>query len=175
MRILYLGPPSPLLDWLEERAEVFQTQQDVVAEACTFKFDLGVSFGYRYKVSEWLLARGPILNLHIGYLPFNKGADPNLWAWIEGTPHGVTLHWMDEGIDTGEIFRRSKLSISPTSTLRTSHAALQDAAFFLFKNNWLDIMEIVGTRHFVKDRPDLPQGWDTPVADLKKKICYTDE
>jgi len=49
------------------------------------------------------------LNLHNSYLPWNRGAHPCTWALIDQTPHGVTMHWMDEGIDTGDIFLQERL------------------------------------------------------------------
>lgn len=49
------------------------------------------------------------LNLHNSYLPWNKGAHSCTWALIDQTPHGATMHWMDEGIDTGDIFLQERL------------------------------------------------------------------
>ena len=43
-------------------------------------------------------------NLHPGPLPEYAGLNVPSWAIYEGErSHGVTLHWMDEGIDTGPI------------------------------------------------------------------------
>lgn len=56
------------------------------------------------------------LNLHNSYLPWNRGAHPCTWALIDQTPHGVTMHWMDEGIDTGDIFIQEKLFPEPDDT-----------------------------------------------------------
>ena len=35
--------------------------------------------------------KGKIINLHISFLPFNRGYYPNLWSHQEGTPSGVTI------------------------------------------------------------------------------------
>src|SRR5262249_9626815 len=44
---------------------------------------------------EWLaLARWHPLNLHLGYLPHNRGRAPHLWPLIDGSPAGVSLHVM---------------------------------------------------------------------------------
>lgn len=51
------------------------------------------------------------LNLHNSYLPWNKGAHACTWAIVDQTPHGATMHWMDEGIDTGDIFHRERLQL----------------------------------------------------------------
>ena len=44
-----------------------------------------------------------ILNLHISYLPFNKGTHPNFWSFAENTPSGVTIHKINKKIDSGNI------------------------------------------------------------------------
>lgn len=51
----------------------------------------------------------PILNLHPGILPGIRGLDPLFWAHYYGREDwiGTTLHYIDEGIDTGPpILRR---------------------------------------------------------------------
>ena len=44
-------------------------------------------------------------NLHPGPLPEYAGLNVPSWAIYEGEKrsHGVTVHWMDEGVDTGPI------------------------------------------------------------------------
>lgn len=45
----------------------------------------------------------PIINLHISYLPGNRGAHPNFWSFYDETPSRVSIHLIDTGIDTGPI------------------------------------------------------------------------
>jgi len=41
---------------------------------------------------------------HIALLPANRGCNPIIWAIANGlSQHGVTMIWLDEGIDTGDI------------------------------------------------------------------------
>tara|TARA_B100001559_G_scaffold258870_1_gene223417 strand:+ start:166 stop:771 length:606 start_codon:yes stop_codon:yes gene_type:complete len=74
------------------------------------KFDLIISFGYRHIINKDIIKKleRPIINLHMSYLPFNRGAHPNFWSFMEKTPSGVTLHEIDTGIDTGKIIVRKK-------------------------------------------------------------------
>lgn len=44
------------------------------------------------------------LNLHPSRLPHHRGPDPIFWQLREGVdPLGVTVHWMDAHVDTGDI------------------------------------------------------------------------
>lgn len=57
------------------------------------------------------------LNLHDSLLPKFTGFSPVLWALISGeTEFGLTVHRMDEGLDTGDILVQRALPIGPTDT-----------------------------------------------------------
>lgn len=43
------------------------------------------------------------INTHPSFLPYNRGKHYNFWAVVEGVPFGVTLHFVNEGVDTGDI------------------------------------------------------------------------
>jgi UDP-4-amino-4-deoxy-L-arabinose formyltransferase/UDP-glucuronic acid dehydrogenase (UDP-4-keto-hexauronic acid decarboxylating) len=56
-------------------------------------------------------------NLHPGPLPEYAGLNVPSWAIYEGAlSHGVTLHWLDEGIDTGPIAWQERFDIELTDT-----------------------------------------------------------
>jgi methionyl-tRNA formyltransferase len=56
-------------------------------------------------------------NLHPGPLPEYAGLNVPSWAIYRGeSQHGVTLHWMDEGIDTGPIAWQERFPIEPGDT-----------------------------------------------------------
>lgn len=51
---------------------------------------------------------------HISLLPANRGCNPIIWAIANGlTQHGVTMIWLDEGIDTGDIAAQRPFHIHP--------------------------------------------------------------
>jgi methionyl-tRNA formyltransferase len=57
------------------------------------------------------------LNLHDSLLPKFTGFSPVLWALISGeSEFGLTVHRMDDGLDTGDILIQSALPIGPTDT-----------------------------------------------------------
>jgi methionyl-tRNA formyltransferase len=62
-------------------------------------------------------ARVGAFNLHPGPLPRYAGLNSTNWAIYRGeTEHGITLHRMARGIDTGPIAYQTRLPIGPTET-----------------------------------------------------------
>lgn len=87
-----------------------------------FSAELHVSMSYDQILREKILSLPPrgTLNCHAGALPFYRGRNPLTWAIINGeTDFGITVHWVDLGIDTGDIVRQIKVPIGPTDTYAT--------------------------------------------------------
>ena len=187
-KILFLGPEdAPLIPWLEAQGEklVHTSQrvclQDIKGKGYTFL----ISYGYRYILTQDILDLFPrrAINLHISYLPWNRGADPNFWSFVENTPKGVTIHYLDRGVDTGDIIDQTRVLFhEPHETLATSYAHLHRAIQALFKVHWPRIkagtcpwkrQEGKGSAHRVKDKDALSwllyRGWDTPVSLLTRE------
>ena len=61
-------------------------------------FDFIISFGYKFLLDKETIkaVNSSAINLHISYLPFNKGAHPNIWSILENTISGVTIHLIDK-------------------------------------------------------------------------------
>lgn len=47
-----------------------------------------------------------VLNVHLGLLPEIRGMSSPEWSLLKGVPVGVTIHYLDAGIDTGPILQR---------------------------------------------------------------------
>ena len=68
------------------------------------KYDVIISFWLQIHIANLPSQKiKKIINLHIGYLPYNRGAHPNFWSFMDNTPTGVTIHEIDKNIDTGKI------------------------------------------------------------------------
>ncbi|MFL6054979.1 MAG: methionyl-tRNA formyltransferase [Actinoallomurus sp.] len=80
---------------------------DGLAEALAgYHPDLIVVYGFPWKLSREILkiARLGVINIHPSLLPKYRGPLPVQWAVRNGDPEiGVTIHWMDEDLDTGNI------------------------------------------------------------------------
>ncbi len=100
--------------------------------------DIGASvfFGHIIRAEVISLFPSGILNLHPAYLPYNRGAFPNVWSIIDGTPAGVTFHYVDEGVDTGDIVARRDVPVLTTDTGMSLYARLEEACIRLFSESW---------------------------------------
>jgi methionyl-tRNA formyltransferase len=77
---------------------------------------VSVHFPYIIPPEVLDLARIGTLNLHPAYLPYNRGWHTPSWAILDGTPYGGTLHWVDEGLDTGQIALQRRVDVRPNDT-----------------------------------------------------------
>ncbi|OHB66420.1 MAG: hypothetical protein A2V70_21230 [Planctomycetes bacterium RBG_13_63_9] len=105
------------------------------------KPDIAVSVLLGYILRPELLDLPPAgcINVHPALLPYNAGAHPNVWSIVQGTPAGVTIHYMDESIDTGDLIAQSPVPVEPVDTGETLHHKLERAALALFQQTWPSI------------------------------------
>ncbi len=110
----------------------------IVERIAALRAELGVSilFGYRIPAPVTGLLPAGCVNLHPAYLPFNRGAYPNVWSIVDRTPAGVTIHFVDERIDAGDIVAQSRVEVEPTDTGESLYLRLEEAAFQLFCQTW---------------------------------------
>jgi len=114
---------------------------EVIETIRAWKPDIGISilFDYIFKPELFSILPQGIINLHPSYLPYNRGQYPNVWSIIDGTPSGVTLHYIDEGIDTGDIIAQKEVPVEPVDTGETLYRKLERASIELFKETWSQI------------------------------------
>ncbi len=194
MRILYLcNSSSPLIDYLLGNGEELIVTKDKIDMNFinSYQPEFIVSYGYRYIISKEILKRYPdaAVNLHISFLPWNRGADPNFWSFVENTPKGVTIHYLDEGVDTGDIIVQKQVEFSEQETLHTSYMKLHEEMQSLFKYHWVDIrvgkchripqccISQTGSSHKLADKQKLSflltDGWHTSVKVLEEYAAET--
>jgi methionyl-tRNA formyltransferase len=179
MKILLLSPHKHLVEFLESNGDEVVCTFDLVTEEMLEGVDFIISYAYRRKIEMDVIERfkGKAINLHISYLPYNRGADPNLWSFLEDTPKGVTIHYLDGSIDTGNIIARRTVEFDyENDTLRTSYKTLSEEIEKLFCEMWPDIRDcsissmpqLTYHRKMNKDRFQhlLGRGWDTPIKDI---------
>ena len=63
-------------------------QKKITSNTLINNFDLIISYGYNKIINERYLKKliRPPINLHISYLPYNRGSHPNFWSFVDKTP-----------------------------------------------------------------------------------------
>lgn len=92
--------------------------------------DLVVLAGFMRIVGPLFLAAFPrrIINVHPSLLPKHRGTDAAAQALAAGDPvTGCTVHYVDEGVDTGEIIAQREVPVLPGDTADTLQARIQTA------------------------------------------------
>ena len=79
------------------------------------------------------------INTHPSLLPHNRGKHYNFWALVEQSPFGVTLHRVDEGIDTGEIVAQREIAYDWSDNGGSLHAKAQEAMVELFCSTYPEL------------------------------------
>lgn len=80
--------------------------------------DLGIVVGTRIlKASTFRVPRQGCINLHKGKVPEYRGLPPGFWELYEGGDRaGLTVHVVDDGVDTGDVLGTSEVPIDPNDT-----------------------------------------------------------
>ena len=85
------------------------------------KPDIGVVAKCLHLLPERIISRFPrgLLNVHPSLLPNYRGPRPEFWIYYHGeTTAGVTVHYIDRDMDTGDIVRQVTLPIVPGQSAR---------------------------------------------------------
>jgi len=177
-KILFLGysrEQTTLVDDLvNKECEVWHTDEKIKS---TVGYDLVISYGYRHILKKEIIesSKAPIVNLHISYLPWNRGAHPNFWSFYECTPSGVSIHLIDEGVDTGAIIYQRYVNFDrEEDTFSKTYKKLIVEIEKLFIDN---IDELIskkfiatpqrrkGSYHSVANLPKEFIGWDSVIKE----------
>lgn len=154
--LLVIAPPGgPLHSWQDSLQAVAGdagvtclapariNDPQVVDQVAAFGADLLLSVYYTQIFRPDFLAAipGPRLNVHPSLLPRHRGTAPLIWSIVEGDHRtGVTIHHLDNGVDTGHIVTSRILPINASDTGWTLHdkaSRLATATIAELLRDWL--------------------------------------
>ena len=175
-----------MAEWLKKYGTVIDIRDRLTLEMVKVeKPDFIISYNYGFIITKDIIdyMDGKIYNLHISYLPWNRGASPNFWSFIDDTPKGVTIHQVDYGLDTGKILFQKKCFFDETKeTFMSTYNTLQREIINLFKENWENIINQSyilkeqlggGSYHKVNDLKEIekkcPFVWTDNIDQYKKR------
>ncbi|MNK78510.1 Methionyl-tRNA formyltransferase [compost metagenome] len=93
--------------------------EEFIVKANSYKLDLLVSMSFNQIFRSTILKvpKFGVINCHAGKLPFYRGRNILNWALINDEKEfGITVHYVDEGIDTGDILLQRSYTISDEDT-----------------------------------------------------------
>ena len=106
----------------------------------------------------------PIINTHVGITPHYRGVHGGYWSlWNNDRENfGVTLHCVDEGVDTGRILAKHKIAPEPTDNF-ASYPLLQQAASFGGLEDLLEAIRKGKPLNELARSPDEGRQWTHPT------------
>lgn len=110
------------------------------------------------------LPRLGCLNIHPALLPHNRGLFPYFWAIANGDEEtGVTLHWVDEKFDTGDILLQEIVSLEPDDTMTSlQYRSAQVGAEMLVRG--VELIEAGDAPHIPQDNSQATYySWPSPA------------
>ena len=161
---LLQGSGVPLL-----KADNKNLQETVTTAIEQHGVNTGLVMTFPYKIPSALLtlpAKG-FLNFHFGLLPQRRGPQPILWHLLKNdTEAGVTIHVMDNGIDTGPIVMQEKMPID----IKDTYGLLQNKLAYLGAKLAANLLKILNYGTMIPSSPQdesLAEYLDMPTsADL---------
>jgi folate-dependent phosphoribosylglycinamide formyltransferase PurN len=111
MRRLYAVPVSGSTD---------VNQKDTFDQLQAWQPDLVISIYLNQLIKRPLidLPRCGVINIHPALLPRHRGLFPYFWIITEREKEtGVTIHWVDEKFDTGQVLLQEKIAVTPADTI----------------------------------------------------------
>lgn len=176
-----------LYRWLKEREPAVYRIENALTEEMVRELEPSfvISFNYRHLVPGEVLRLlpGRIINLHTSLLPYNRGSSPNFFSFWDNTPKGVTIHLMDEGLDTGAVLCQREVAMEEDKeTFSSSYARLLSEIEKLFREKWDDIkagkleakpQSGEGTLHRMRELEEIrracPFSWEENIGAFKKR------
>lgn len=165
-----LTPPPIKKIAEEQKLKVYQPKMvkdpEFVEILKKHKPDVIVVVAYGQILSKEILEIPSIgcINVHASLLPEYRGAAPIQWAIIDGKEKtGVTTMWMDEGLDTGDIFMQKSVKIQDNwSTLELASVLADMGAKLL-----IETLERIKDQNFIRIPQDNKKSSYAPL--LKKE------
>lgn len=145
--------------------------------------DVGVANNWRTRLPRELFSipKYGTVNLHDSLLPKFTGFSPVIWSLISGAGQtGLTAHFMDDELDTGDILLQRSVEITPTSTgtslvydtLDLIPDVLEDALDAIENGTATPVPQDLSQRTFFHKRSDRDSlvDWSWPAADIERFI-----
>lgn len=134
---------------------------DTSDQVCTYLrlgegVDIGILAWWPRIIKQPLLGalKHGFINTHPSLLPHNRGKHYNFWALVEQAPFGVSLHFIGDGVDNGDVVAQANVPYGWEDNGATLYAKACEKMVCLFKDTYPAIRTLNIPRH----KQDLSQG-----------------
>lgn len=111
------------------------------------QIDLCILAGFMRILTPTFTQKIPTINIHPSYLPAHKGMNAIKQSFDSGDGYGgVSVHWVNEELDGGEIILQKKLSIEQSDTLQSFEAKIYTLEHSLYPQAILKALNIESNR-----------------------------
>ena len=166
--------PTPVTEAATELGLAVTDRVDDVLDAGA---ELGVVVAYGRLVKPHVLDVLPMVNVHFSLLPRWRGAAPVERAILAGdTETGVCLMGLEEGLDTGPVYRRAAVTIGPDETADELRARLVEQGTELLLDGLANGLgegepQVGEVTYAAKlDNEELCLDWSRPAEELERIV-----
>lgn len=100
--------------------------QELLKLVSNYQPDLVVSAGFMRILAPQFVTTFKTINSHPSLLPLFPGAHAVRDALAAGALEtGTTIHWVDEGVDTGEVIAQQRIAIKANETEESLHERIK--------------------------------------------------
>jgi phosphoribosylglycinamide formyltransferase-1 len=122
-RAMSAGIPSKVIAMSANRLD---WDKQVISALTKLQPDLVVSAGFMRILSAECVSKFKIVNSHPALLPLFPGAHAVRDALAAGARKtGTTIHWVDSGVDTGEVIAQEEVEITAGDTAESLHERIK--------------------------------------------------
>jgi methionyl-tRNA formyltransferase len=159
----------------------FNLRNEGEIEAIVKQFDAVFSIHCKQLFPLSLHKNIPCFNLHPGYNPLNRGWYPQVFAILDDTKIGATLHEINENLDDGRIIDQRLVQKKSTDTSRSLYDKVVDVEVELWRENILDLLNLEydtispqgeSRLHLKADFQDLLEIKMDHVGSMKEHLTY---
>jgi methionyl-tRNA formyltransferase len=147
-----------------------------------YSIDLIFSDRYPHILQKEVIdfVEGRAINVHPSLLPLNKGVQPLFFSIYNGTKTGVSIHYMTEELDSGDIISQEELFAERDEKLTSLYIKSRNATTYMLSKHWNEIRNFkmkgqkqkgAGTMNYKKDFErlfaKLPMKWSSSVNEVR--------
>lgn len=143
-RAARLGIPSRYVPYIGRTREEAETEISALLHEA--KADLVALAGFMRVLSPEFVRRwkGRVINIHPSLLPKWPGAHAIQDAFVAGEKlFGVTIHYIDEGVDTGPIIAQESFRVSPGESIESIEERTHELEHKLYPKVVLELLDTI--------------------------------